>query len=349
MWRSSCPGGGWLPTSTSTPSWPPRSTPAVTQSIPATGSCPRTPSWLAAAPTPAWLFIGPSPEALDLFGDKGRARAAAADAGVPVLAGFDRAVSLDEARDFLDLLGPGGAVMVKAVAGGGGRGSRAVESLDALDEAWERCRSEAEGAFGNGDLYVEQLVVRARHLEVQVVADHAGGVTHLGERECSAQRRHQKIVELAPAIGLDDATRSALHDHAVRLAASTGYRSLGTFEFLLDADRGELAFIEANARLQVEHTVTEEVTGIDLVQTQIRLADGATPGRGRPRSARRAPGVCGAGPGSTWRRWRPTARCGRPVGWWRPTSHRVGQGSGSTGTATPAIRPARPTTPCWPR
>ena len=221
-------------------------------------------------------FIGPSPEALDLFGDKGRARAAAAEAGVPVLAGFDRAVTLDEARAFLDLLGPGGAVMVKAVAGGGGRGSRAVQSVDALDEAWERCRSEAEGAFGNGDLYVEQLVVRARHLEVQVVADHAGAVTHLGERECSAQRRHQKIVELAPAIGLDDATRSALHDHAVRLAASTGYRSLGTFEFLLDADHGQLAFIEANARLQVEHTVTEEVTGVDLVQTQIRLADGAT-------------------------------------------------------------------------
>ncbi len=221
-------------------------------------------------------FVGPSPEALELFGDKGRARAAAAEAGVPVMAGFDRAIELAEAREFLDLLGPGGAVMVKAVAGGGGRGSRAVHSPDELDEAWERCRSEAQGAFGNGDLYVEQLVVRARHLEVQVVADTAGGVVHLGERECSAQRRHQKIVELAPAIALDPEVRTALHDHAVRLAGRAGYTSLGTFEFLLDAERGELAFIEANARLQVEHTVTEEVTGIDLVRTQILLAGGAT-------------------------------------------------------------------------
>ncbi len=221
-------------------------------------------------------FVGPSPDALELFGDKGRARAAADDAGVPVLAGFDRAVTLDEARAFLDLLGPGGAVMVKAVAGGGGRGTRAVTSVEDLDEAWERCASEATAAFGNGDLYVEQLVARARHLEVQVVGDHTGAVCHLGERECSAQRRHQKIVELAPAIGLDPEVRDELHGHAVRLATATGYTSLGTFEFLLDAERGSLAFIEANARLQVEHTVTEEVTGVDLVQTQLRVADGAT-------------------------------------------------------------------------
>ncbi|MEM9561998.1 MAG: carboxyl transferase domain-containing protein [Actinomycetota bacterium] len=221
-------------------------------------------------------FVGPSPEALELFGDKGRARAAADDADVPVLAGFDRAVTLDEARAFLDLLGPGGSVMVKAVAGGGGRGTRAVTSPDDLDEAWERCTSEATAAFGRGDLYVEQLVHRARHLEVQVVGDHTGAVIHLGERECSAQRRHQKIVELAPAIGLAPDVRAALHTHAVRLAAAAGYTSLGTFEFLLDADRGELAFIEANARLQVEHTVTEEVTGVDLVRTQLQLAGGAT-------------------------------------------------------------------------
>ncbi|MEL6982109.1 MAG: biotin carboxylase N-terminal domain-containing protein, partial [Actinomycetota bacterium] len=221
-------------------------------------------------------FVGPSAASLALFGDKGRARAAAAEAGVPVLAGFDEAVSVDQAREFLDLLGPGGAVMIKAVAGGGGRGSRAVRSLDELDEAWERCRSEALGAFGNGDLYVEQLVDRARHLEVQVVADHTGSVTHLGERECSAQRRHQKVVEMAPAIDLPADIRAALHRHAVELASHAGYTNIGTFEFLLDADRGALAFIEANARLQVEHTVTEQVTGVDLVQTQVLLAGGAT-------------------------------------------------------------------------
>ena len=226
------------------------------------------------------IFVGPTVEALELFGDKGRARAAAAAAGVPVLAGFDRPIELDEARSFLDGLGDGGAVMVKAVAGGGGRGTRVVRSTGELEEAWERCRSEAEGAFGNGDLYVEQLVERARHLEVQIAADSTGAVTHLGERECSVQRRHQKIVEMAPAIGLDDGVRTALHDHAVRLATEAGYRNLGTFEFLLDtaapAGGGELFFIEANARLQVEHTVTEEVTGVDLVQAQLLLAGGAT-------------------------------------------------------------------------
>lgn len=225
-------------------------------------------------------FVGPSAASLALFGDKGRARAVAAEAGVPVLAGFDEAITLDQAHAFLDLLGPGGAVMIKAVAGGGGRGSRAVQSPDELDEAWERCRSEAMGAFGNGDLYVEQLVVRARHLEVQVVADHTGAVTHLGERECSAQRRHQKVVELAPAIDLAADVRIALHRHAVDLATHAGYTNIGTFEFLLDAERGTgpdaLAFIEANARLQVEHTVTEQVAGVDLVQTQILLAGGAT-------------------------------------------------------------------------
>jgi len=225
-------------------------------------------------------FVGPPAEALALFGDKGRARAMAAEAGVPVLAGFDEAIEIEAARDFLDLLGPGGAVMVKAMAGGGGRGTRAVHSPEELEEAWDRCRSEALGAFGNGDLYVEQLVVNARHLEVQVVADHTGTVTHLGERECSAQRRHQKVIEVAPAIDLDPTVRLALHDHAIRLAAHAGYASLGTFEFLLDADRSTdasaLAFIEANARLQVEHTVTEQVTGVDLVQTQLLLAGGAT-------------------------------------------------------------------------
>jgi acetyl-CoA carboxylase carboxyltransferase component/biotin carboxyl carrier protein len=172
--------------------------------------------------------------------------------------------------------------MIKAVAGGGGRGMRAVTRPEEVDEAWTRCRSEAEAAFGNGDVYVERLVRHARHLEVQVLGDGTGAVTHLGERECSLQRRHQKLVEIAPCPGLHAGLRTRLVDAAVRLAAEVRFDGVGTFEFLVGAgpaglaDDAELAFIEANPRLQVEHTVTEEVTGVDLVQAQLRLAGGAT-------------------------------------------------------------------------
>lgn len=225
-------------------------------------------------------FVGPTAELLSLFGDKARARAAAVDAGVPVLRGLDHSISLDEARDFLDSLGAGGAVMLKAVAGGGGRGSRAVTSADQLEAAFRSCQSEARSAFGVADLYVEEFLPRARHVEVQIVGDGGGAVAHLGERECSVQRRFQKVVEVAPAPGLDADLRQEIIAAAVRFAQQTGYVSLGTFEFLVDA-RDEptgqpFVFIEANARLQVEHTVTEAVTGIDLVQTQIRLAGGAS-------------------------------------------------------------------------
>ncbi|MCL4149810.1 UNVERIFIED_CONTAM: hypothetical protein GTU68_029456, partial [Idotea baltica] len=234
-------------------------------------------SELARACSAAGLtFVGPTAEVLDLFGDKGRARAAAAEAEVPVTAGIDRAVTVDEAAEFLGSLGADGAMMLKAVAGGGGRGSRIVSPGDDVVEAFARCQSEATSAFGNGDLFVEQLVARARHIEIQVVADHAGEVIHLGERECSVQRRHQKIIEMAPAINLPQAARDEMQAAAVRLATHTGYTNIGTFEFLLDMDSGAFNFIEANARLQVEHTVTEEVTGVDLVQTQIRLAGGET-------------------------------------------------------------------------
>ena len=225
------------------------------------------------------VFVGPRPEHLELFGDKGRARAAAAGAGVPVLDGIDGAVSLEEAGDFLASLS-GGAMIVKAVAGGGGRGTRVVSSADELEGAYERCRSEARAAFGVADVYVEEFLPHARHVEVQVLGDLHGGVTHLGERECSVQRRHQKLVEVAPAPGLSDDLRTAIIDAAVRFARREGYTNLGTFEFLVDAsgDRPErpFVFIETNARLQVEHTVTEEVTGVDLVQSQIRLAGGAS-------------------------------------------------------------------------
>ncbi len=225
-------------------------------------------------------FVGPSSEHLALFGDKGRARAAALAADVPVARGFDRAVSLTEARAFFSELGTGGAMIIKAVAGGGGRGTRAVLSVDEIDAAYERCRSEAQAAFGVPDVYVEEFLTRARHVEVQILGDAAGNIAHLGERECSVQRRYQKVVEIAPAPGLDESLRRQIIGAAMRLAESVGYRNLGTFEFLVNAtgraDAPPFIFIEANARLQVEHTVTEQVTGVDIVQSQIRLAGGET-------------------------------------------------------------------------
>ena len=224
-------------------------------------------------------FVGPTPHLLDLFGDKVRARQAAREAGVAVIEGSAEAVTLAEAVDFFESLGDDAAIMLKAVAGGGGRGSRAVTKIEDLEAAWERCVSEAQMSFGSGALYVEQLIPRARHIEVQVIGDLHGGVGHLWERECSVQRRFQKIVEIAPAPHLASSTREEIVGAAVRIARDVGYSSLGTFEFLLDASEGSdgrFYFLEANARLQVEHTVTEQVTGVDLVQSQLRAAQGST-------------------------------------------------------------------------
>jgi len=213
-------------------------------------------------------FVGPSPETLELFGDKGRARALAQQCGVPVLAGTDGPTTLAQARAFFAKHGP---VMVKAVAGGGGRGMRPATTEDELAQAFERCVSEAKAAFGNGDLYVERFLARARHLEVQVVGD-GESVSHLYDRECSLQRQRQKVVEIAPADTLPLAVRERLFGYGVALGQAAGYRSLGTMEFLVDGD--EVVFIEGNARLQVEHTVTEEVTGLDLVRLQLQIAAG---------------------------------------------------------------------------
>ena len=223
------------------------------------------------------VFVGPTPGHLELFGDKGRARAAASAAEVPVLAGFDRAVSLDEAGDFLASLA-GRPMIVKAIAGGGGRGTRVVADASELEAAYARCQSEALAGFGVADVYVEEFIASARHVEVQILGDGSGAVAHLGERECSVQRRHQKVVEVAPAPALPDAIREGVIAAAVRFAEAERYQSLGTFEFLVDETRADApyVFIETNARLQVEHTVTEEVTGVDLVQAQLRLADGAS-------------------------------------------------------------------------
>ena len=225
-------------------------------------------------------FVGPAPASLDLFGDKAAARSFARKCGVPLATGTMGATDLAAARAFMAGLGDGAAVMVKAVAGGGGRGMRLVHEVSDLPAAFERCRAEALAAFGNGDLYVERLFPRARHIEVQIIGDGTGAVAHLWERECSVQRQRQKLIEIAPAPDLAPGVRTRVLEAATRLAAAARYRNAGTFEFLVDAtdpgDDAEIAFIEANARLQVEHTVTEEILGVDLVETQLRIAAGAT-------------------------------------------------------------------------
>ena len=221
-------------------------------------------------------FVGPPVAALALFGDKARARAFALDHDVPVLPGSDGPVGVEEARAFFSALDGGAAMILKAVGGGGGRGMRVVTDGAEIEEALARCQSEARTAFGNDAVYAERLVGRARHIEVQIIADGSGAVRHLGERECSVQRRHQKLIEIAPSPWLSAEQRDTITGHAVRLAEAAGYEGLGTFEFLVDLDAGDCVFIEANARLQVEHTVTEEVTGVDLVQAQLRIAGGAT-------------------------------------------------------------------------
>ena len=221
-------------------------------------------------------FVGPRPELLELFGDKVRARQLAAQCRVPVLAGAEGASSLAGAKAFFQSGPVGAAMVIKAVAGGGGRGMRVVRHLDEIEEAYTRCQSEARAAFGNGDVYVERFMPNARHIEVQIIGDHAENVTHLWERECTVQRRHQKLIEIAPSPSLNATTREQLVAAALRMAQQVKYNSLGTFEFLVstNGDAASFAFIEANPRLQVEHTITEEVTGVDLVKTQLQLATG---------------------------------------------------------------------------
>jgi acetyl/propionyl-CoA carboxylase alpha subunit/acetyl-CoA carboxylase carboxyltransferase component len=222
-------------------------------------------------------FVGPDVRTLSTLGDKVAARAVAARCGLPVLEGTEGALALEDAKAFLDGLGPGGAVMIKAVAGGGGRGMRPVRDVGELDGAMAQCRREALAAFGDDAVYLERMVPGGRHVEVQVLGDGSGAVSHLYTRDCSLQRRRQKLIEIAPAPCLSDQLRDELHDAAVRMASELSYRGAGTVELLVapELDRG-YAFLEVNARLQVEHTVTEETTGVDLVQAQLRIAGGAT-------------------------------------------------------------------------
>ncbi len=218
-------------------------------------------------------FVGPSPQVLTLTGNKSRAIEAARAAGVPTLAGVAPSTDPDALVEAARALGV--PVFVKAVAGGGGRGMRRVDDAAHLREAVQTCMREAEGAFGDPTVFVEQAVVDPRHVEVQVLADAAGEVIHLYERDCSVQRRHQKVVEIAPAPNLDPDLRDRICADAVRFAREIGYVNAGTVEFLLDA-HGDYVFIEMNPRIQVEHTVTEEVTDVDLVQSQLRIASGET-------------------------------------------------------------------------
>ena len=229
----------------------------------------------AAVEATGLAFIGPSVDALSAFGDKAQARAIAQDSGVAVLAGSSQALSLSEAEKFFAEHADSG-MLLKAIAGGGGRGMRVVRAADELAETFARCASEAQAAFGHDGLYAEQFIAQARHIEVQIIGDGGGAVSHVWERECSVQRRHQKLVEIAPSPTLDPAVRDQMCAAAVTLGRHLNYSGLGTIEFLLDTQTDEFYFIEANARLQVEHTVTEEITGIDLVQAQIRIAAGAS-------------------------------------------------------------------------
>ena len=224
---------------------------------------------------PGLTFVGPSADTLELFGDKVRARTLAAALGVPVVGGSTGAVA--DAAAAADVAAAVGLpIMLKAAAGGGGRGMRAVDRLEDIAEAFERCSGEAAAAFGDGTVFVERLVDRPRHIEVQVLADRHGSVTHLWERDCSVQQRNQKVIEIAPAGGISVDVRDQLHADAVLLAAEAGLVNAATVEFLLAPETGEYYFIECNPRIQVEHTVTEQVTGVDLVEAQFRIAAGET-------------------------------------------------------------------------
>ncbi|MDG1960010.1 MAG: carboxyl transferase domain-containing protein [Candidatus Binatia bacterium] len=221
-------------------------------------------------------FVGPTPATLETFGDKAAARALALKTGLPCLEGTSAATTLAEAEDFLAGLGSGGAVLIKAMSGGGGRGMRVVRSPAELPKAWKRCASEARRAFGVEDLYVERFLAPARHIEIQVAADRHGELIALGERECSIQRNHQKLVEVAPSPTLSPKLREELSESALDLARAAGLSNLATVEFLVAEGEKAFFFIEANARLQVEHTVTEEVFGVDLVRAQLAIAAGSS-------------------------------------------------------------------------
>ncbi len=231
----------------------------------------------------AW--VGPTPEVIDSMGDKLAAKRIAIAAGVPTLP------SSDDPADAGDV---GYPLLVKAAAGGGGKGMRVVESAAQLDESVAAAQREAKNAFGDDRVFLERYVPRARHIEIQILGDSHGGLIHLGERECSIQRRHQKIIEESPSTVIDEALRAKMGAAALSLAAELGYQSAGTVEFLFDDVTGEFYFLEVNTRLQVEHPVTEEVTGVDLVREQLRVAAGERLGYDQDRDQLHGPRHRGA-------------------------------------------------------
>jgi acetyl-CoA carboxylase biotin carboxylase subunit len=254
--------------------------PALVAAATTTGCEAVHPGWGFLAESPAFVeacadndlvFVGPSAETMARMGDKVQAKAELRAAEVPVVPGTDDAIDLDEARAAADEVGY--PVLLKAAAGGGGKGMRLVQSPDVLDSAYGTAALEAEAAFGDGSLYLEKAISPARHVEIQVLADGQGGVLTLGERECSIQRRHQKLIEESPSAALTPETREEMEAAAERACHAIDYRNAGTFEFLLGPDRA-FYFIELNARLQVEHPVSELVTGIDIVREQLRIASG---------------------------------------------------------------------------
>jgi len=240
---------------------------------PGYGFLAENPAFAAACRDKELVFVGPSVDAIEAMGDKAEARRVAASAGVPTVPGTEGKASLEEALEVASEIGY--PVMVKAAAGGGGRGIRAARNEGELAELVAQAAREADAAFGDGALYLEKLLVDARHVEIQVFGDSHGNLIHLFERECSLQRRRQKLVEETPSPALDDAKRAAMADAALRLAGAAGYENAGTVEFLVD-DNGSFYFIEMNTRIQVEHPVTELVTGVDLVKEQLRVARGET-------------------------------------------------------------------------
>ena len=228
-------------------------------------------SFAAACREAGVTFIGPAPEAIEKMGNKSAARRLAQEAGVPVVPGSEKTETADDTVKTAEDIGY--PVMVKAAAGGGGRGIRVANDEEELRKAVQVARREAQSAFGDGSLYLEKLLVGPRHVEVQVIGDHEGNVVHLYERECSMQRRRQKVLEEAPSPGISPETRGAMCEAAVRLAENAEYTNAGTVEFLVDEEEN-FYFIEMNTRIQVEHPVTEMLTGVDLVREQIRVASG---------------------------------------------------------------------------
>ena len=217
-------------------------------------------------------FVGPSGETIHALGDKLQARKLADQAGVPLVPGTDQIADANIAKQAAEELGF--PVVMKASAGGGGRGMFVARSPEDISDSFDKASAEALEAFGDGTLYIERYVENARHVEVQVMGDGRGKVVHFGERDCSVQRRYQKVFEESPCVAMPDATRAALHEAAVKLVKTMNYRNAGTVEFIYDVARDEFYFIEVNARIQVEHPVTEQVTGFDLVQWQLRVASG---------------------------------------------------------------------------